>query len=201
MLAREAGAPPRVDHQMQRLLGIALFGLLSLGANATASACEVSVPLKLDDVRYADQVVVGRISHYRIVRDMQFRHKMLADPTLSADERKFYSGSAGLISDYARFDIDVDEVLVGRAPHRMTVTWDASTFAEPDTMPAGPFLIALRTGLSTIPPLRGPSGTHLPNPDLARPTVLQAACSEAFIFESASDQARKIRAILKLHRS
>lgn len=75
------------------------------------------------DVNYADVVVVGRIANYRIVRDEAFRRRMLASPRLSADMRRIYEDPRqSLMSDYARFDIFVDEVLVGRTPRRLSVT-------------------------------------------------------------------------------
>ena len=70
-----------------------------------------------------------------------------------------------LLPDYARFDVQVKEVLVGRAPNRLSVTWDNSTFGEPEQMAAGPYLIALRRPGSASPPLRGPSATIFPTPD------------------------------------
>jgi hypothetical protein len=151
----------------------------------------------LEDVNYADVVVVGRISNYRIVRDEAFRRRMLASPRLSAEMRRIYEDRRQrLLPDHARFDILVDEVLVGRAPRRLSVTWDNSTFGEPDRMPAGSYLVALRRPASPIPPLRGPSATIMPNPDPNSLTLLQAPCSSAFIYEIGTEQARNVRRIL-----
>jgi hypothetical protein len=101
-----------------------------------------------------------------------------------------------LMSDYAAFEVQVDKVLLGKAPHRLSVTWDNSTFGEPKSMGAGPYLFALRRPSSPTPPLRGPSATILPNREPGSLTVLQAPCSSPFIFEGASRQAREIRQIL-----
>lgn len=165
----------------------------------TAShACRVYVRATLEDVRFADVVVVGRVSGYRIVRDEAFRRRMLASPRLSPDLRKIYSDPREtLLSDYARFEIRVEEVLAGSAPGRLSVTWDNSTFGEPDRMAPGPYLIALRRPTSARPPLRGPSATILPNPDPKALTLLQAPCSGAFIYEVGSEEARTIRNLLK----
>jgi hypothetical protein len=154
-----------------------------------------------EDVRFADVVVVGRVVNYRIVRDEAFRRKMLSSPHLSADMRKIYADpKQGLLSDYARFDIQVEEVLVGRAPKKLSVTWDNSTFGEPDRMAAGPYLIALHRPNSPIPPLRGPSATIFPSPDPRTLTLLQAPCSSAFIYEVGSQEADSIRKILDSQR-
>src|SRR5687767_519913 len=102
---------------------------------------------ELPDVRFADVVVVGRIANYRIVLDQEIRgqrRQSLAKPNLSPYLRRLYETQTSFLSDYARFDILVDEVLVGRAGRRLTVTWNNSTFSEPASMAAGPFLIALR---------------------------------------------------------
>ncbi|MBV9931921.1 MAG: hypothetical protein JO013_13390 [Alphaproteobacteria bacterium] len=156
----------------------------------------------LDDVRFADVVVVGRVANYRIIRDQAFRDRMLASPKLPADMRKFYQDPRGkLLPDYARFDVRVDEVLAGRAGRTLSVTWDNSTFSEPDTMPAGPYLIALRRPGSPVPPLRGPSGTIFPAPDKHALALLQAPCSIPFLYEVASDQARAIRGLIKSRRA
>jgi hypothetical protein len=169
---------------------------LVLAASEPAFACIVHSPIKLEDVRYADLVVVGRIHNYQVVRDEAFRQRMLGDPNLPASLRKIYEGSNSLLSDYARFDIVVDDVLRGSASDRISVTWDNSTFGEPETLPAGPFLVALRMSSSASPPLRGPSATILPTPDSSLHTLLQAPCSSPFLFEIGSDAANDVRRVL-----
>lgn len=159
-----------------------------------AHACIVPVRPTLEDVRFADVVVVGRVTNYRIVRDEAFRRRMLASRDLLASVRRRYEDPrVGLMSDYARFDIQVQEVLVGRASRTLAVTWDNSTFGEPDTMAAGSYLVALRRPTSASPPLRGPSATIFRNSDRLSLTVLQAPCSSPFIYEVASPQARTLR--------
>jgi len=164
---------------------------------SAAQACRVRAPPTLEDVRYADVVVMGRIANYRIVRDEAFRRRMLASPRLSPEERRRYRDPRqGFMSDYARFEILVDEALVGRAPRRLSVTWDNSTFGEPERLAPGPYLIALRRPASPRPPLRGPSATIGPNPDRNALTLLQAPCSNPFLYEAGSAQARTIRRLL-----
>ncbi|SRR5258705_4687304 len=174
--------------------------VLVVSASEPAFACRAYSPIVLDDIRYADVVLVGRISGYQIVRDEAFRQRMLSNPNLAPDLRRIYEGRHSLLSDYARFEIQVDEVLVGSAPRRLSVTWDNSTFGEPEQMAPGPFLIALRQSSSILPPLRGPSATVLPNAEPNLYTVLQAPCSRPFLFESTSNEASIVRRIVKAQR-
>ena len=131
-----------------------------------AYACRYDAPLVLDDVRSADLVVVGRIKKYRKLRN------------------------------YARFSIDVREFIKGNGPSKLIVTWNNSTFGEPDKLPSGPFLIALRWPNSKELPLRGPSATVFRSPEPDVLTVLQAPCSRPFIFESRGAEAVTVRSIL-----
>lgn len=180
---------------------LALLGALAtMTAVAPAQACRINAPLKIEDVQFADVVLVGRVANYRIVRDHEFRRKMLKSPHLTADMRKHYGPRTSLMSDYARFDVVVDEVLLGTAPRRVPVTWDNSTFGEPETMAAGPFLIALRRPTSRIPPLRGPSATIMPNREPGLLTMLQAPCSSPFMFPGNGDHARTIRRMMAVRR-
>jgi hypothetical protein len=173
----------------------ALF--IPLVVSEPAYACRMPAALVLDDVKHADLVLVGRISNYTIVRNNAERQRMLSLPNLSPEMQKLYRDpKQSLLWDYARFDVQVDEVLVGKAPRRLSVTWDNSTFGEPSKLPSGPYLIALRDSDSRIPPVRGPSATIEPARERGRLTVLQAPCAKAFIFESTSDNARAIRKIL-----
>lgn len=157
----------------------------------------MTVPVKLEDVRYADVVVIGHIHDYRIVRDGAFRKRMMALPDLPLGMREMYQDpKKNLLSDYARFNVEVEQTLVGRVAGKISVTWDNSTFGEPEQMEPGRYLIALRRPTSTLPPLRGPSATTLPNPDPTALTLLQAPCSSAFIYRIESEQARTIRSML-----
>ena len=165
-------------------------------APGVAHACMVQTMPDPEDVRHADIVVVGQISNYEIILDEAFRRKKLSRPDLSPQLRAHHEEQKGVLSDYARFDIHVDEVLHGEAQQKLTVTWDNSTFAEPKKMAAGPFLIALRDPGSARPLLKGPSATILPNLDPEHLTVLQAPCSNPFIFDDKSDDASTIRQIL-----
>jgi hypothetical protein len=80
----------------------ALFVAMALAA-APAHACIRLVP----DIEYAD-VVVGRVDDCELV------------------------GKADHMGSYAKFDVLVDEVLLGDASDEISVTWSNSTFTLPD---------------------------------------------------------------------
>ena len=101
------------------------------------------------------------------------------------------------MGDYARFDIRVGEVLAGRAPRTVRVTWSNSTFGLPKALAGGTMLIALAKPGGKRPPLRGPSATIMPNREPNLPTVLQAPCASPFMFAANSNEARAIRRILR----
>jgi len=164
----------------------ATFAFVIFSASEPANACMAEAPLLLRDVKYADVVVIGRIENYQIIRDQEGRKKL---PWLSESD-------ALILTDYARFNVHVDEVLFGEAPKMLTVTWDNSTFEEPKSMPPGPYLLALRHPQSDLPPLRGPSATIMPNKEPQALTVLQAPCAPAFIIKSGSKDALAVRKIL-----
>jgi len=181
---------------MPRLYLVAAI-IACLVPGVPAHACRAPAELRLDDIRYASTVVVGRIVNYRLIRDEAFRRKILASPRLSRAQRKFYKAPDSLLTvDYARFGIVVDEVLAGRAAGTIAVTWGSPTLGGPSGMASGRFLIALRDPASPIPPIRGPSATVLPARDPKSLTVLQAPCSGPFIFGAGSAEAREVRTIL-----
>lgn len=173
--------------------------VIILSANP-ASACRLAASLNLDDIKYASVVVVGRVLDYEIVLDQAVRKERKEMLDRSADKStKFWrlmSEQKDFLSDYARFRVLVDEVLVGQPASVISITWDNSTFGEPEKMKEGPYLIGLREPGSKSPPLRGPSATILPSPESKSLVVLQAPCAPAFILEATSAEARKIREML-----
>ncbi|HKO89444.1 MAG TPA: hypothetical protein VJU83_13125 [Burkholderiales bacterium] len=181
---------------------VVIFSMLL--AAKPASACMMMAELRLEDIKFASVVVVGRITNYEIVRDMEFRKRYKEGLERSKDKTSEHwkteyaratSETERFLSDYARFNVLVDEVLAGQPPKVITVTWNNSTFGEPQQMAEGPFLIALRDPRSESPPLRGPSATIV-QPQERALTVLQAPCAGAFIFHAHSADARKAREIL-----
>lgn len=179
-------------HLRPAALAISFLALTAVGV--PAQACMALAPLVVEDIKYADVVVIGRIANYTMVLDPVAREnlKALADaPDAAPELRELYLKERSFLTDYVRFDVLVDEVLVGTASETLTVTWDNSTFSEPESLPSGPLLIALHDpSKGRMLPLRAPSTTIMPNPEPTALTVLQAPCSEAFIFEMASPEAR-----------
>lgn len=171
--------------------------ILLVTSPSLADACRISKPPKFDQVGDADVVLIGRLENYRIIRDQAFRKEMLASPQLSAEARRFYEyPKQGLLPDYARFDVQVEQVLAGHVSSRVSVVWNNSMFPEPDSMPAGSYLIALRrSNLSdSFPSDSSAKGSASADDDAL--TVLQAPCSPAFIYGAESGEAKAILSAL-----
>ena len=203
---RQVGFTPRIisgyyaGYSMRNYLYFIVITLATILAAKPASACLGGSTLKLDDIKHASVVVIGRIVDYEIVLDQKVRKERKEMLDRSTDKSSAYwrlmSEQKGFLSDYARFRVLVDKVLVGKSPKIISVTWRNSTFGEPETMGKGPYLIGLRVPGSKIPPLRGPSATILPSPDPKSLTVLQAPCAPPFILESTSVEAKTIEEML-----
>jgi hypothetical protein len=174
--------------------------LATILAAKPANTCLAAGGLNLDDIKYASVVVIGRIVDYKIVLDQKVRKERKEILDRSTDKSSEYwrmmSEQKHFLSDYARFKVVVDKVIVGKSPNVISVTWDNSTFGEPEQMKKGLYLIGLREPGSKSPPLRGPSATILPSPNPKSLTVLQAPCAPAFILESASAEAKAIKKML-----
>lgn len=168
-----------------------------MASSNSASACVTRARLDLADIKHADVVVIGRISDYEHVLDPDAR-KRREDMMRTAPEplRAILGKQSSFLSDYVRFQVNVDEVLSGDAPNVFPVTWDNSTFGEPDTIKPGSYLIAVRKSEAQRPPLRGASATIMPTPEPDKMTVLQAPCASAFLFNAESEEAQGIRRIL-----
>ena len=181
----------------------AASALAMIAIAVPAQACTVSVEVDPADVEYADMVVVGRIGNYRIVPGpaaREERRRWLAEsPVMPADERSRLERRASFIGDQARFEIAVDEVLLGNAADSIAVTSETSLFGEPGTMPAGRVLVALRDGRTR--PLRRLRSADLVDPHPGLLTVLQAQCSGPFLFPSTSEHAGTVRRLLAERRT
>ncbi len=153
----------------------------------------------MNDIKLADVVVIGRIVDYQIVLDPKARenNRKSVEGIKNSKTSEPLSNVRRFISDYAKFDVLVEEVVKGTATERMTATWDNSTFGEPESIPPGPYLIAFRYAQSAAPPLGGPSAIIMPTPIPEVPTVLQALCARAFIFKSDSTEAIEARGLLR----
>jgi hypothetical protein len=187
------------DCSMRNCLYAIAFSLSVILLAKPTNACMTMEAIKLDDIKYASVVVIGRITNYEVVLDQavrQERKKELARPNLPPEYRKALSRQKSFMSDYAHFNVLVDEVLVGAPPQVLSVTWDNSTFGEPKKLDEGPFLIALRKQDAQTPPLRGPSATILPVPEPQSLTILQAPCAPPFMLKATSAETKKVRDLL-----
>jgi len=144
---------------MKRRLAVVLASVISLTTSAVANACRVPARFDPTYVRHAGIVVIGRVVDYR---------------------------KLDAVANYARFEIIVDEVLVGVAPHRLSATWRNSTFERPEALPSEPMLIALRDTRATMKP----------HSEQRSEEVLQATCSTAFMLLNGSDGAKAVRRAL-----
>jgi hypothetical protein len=186
---------------MRRILVYgAVLGCL-VASSHPADACIAKARLNLADVKYADAVVIGRVSDYEHVLDSGAR-KRHEDMVRTASEplKAILGKQSGFLSDYVRFQVHVDEVLSGDAPDVFVVTWDNSTFGEPEMIEPDSYLIAVRKPGSQRPPLRGASATIGPTPEPDKMTVLQAPCASAFFFPAESENAQDVRRILRTDR-
>lgn len=160
-------------------------------------ACRMTVPINIDDVELAELIVIGTVRNYEVVLDAEARDLRQDEIPRLADDvtsqiKKILVSQKSFLSDYARFEIHVEEVLKGESSDKVTAVWDNSTFSEPDRLKDKKYLIALVSPTSPKPPLRGPSATILPHPDGENFSVLQAPCSTAFLFEADSSAANEV---------
>lgn len=143
----------------------AVMALPMMLASEPALACRFHREPNLNEVKQADVVVIGKITEYQVIR---------------------HEG----VASYSRFIVQVDQEIVGKVSDRFPVTWQNSTFGQPEKMAEGPYLIALNAG-STDNYITG-SPHREPNVM----SVLQEPCSRALMFEVSSHEARITQDIL-----
>jgi len=171
-----------------RGIGLALL-LLFVASAQSAKACNSGdAEFALEDIKQADLVVVGRIANYRVLPDLRdpvahMRRYELLQEALKATPEQMESlrRSNYSLSDFASFEIQVEHVLKGEASKTINVRWQNETFREPEAMPPGPYVIALRAPKLSAPPAQN----HF--------TIFQASCSRAYIFTSESKEAAQAR--------
>jgi len=143
---------------MLKILG----ALLAMGVSQSW-ACLVPREWDINDLHFADVVVVGEVERFG-----ELRHQRVIDPALEP--------YMGLRRADIVIDITVSETLRGNAAGRISAimlgTWTSS---EPPTMRRGPSMIALRGPFVTVQPT--------PEPDLF--TLLQSYCAGLFILDIA----------------
>lgn len=171
---------------------IAAFGLAAVFAAGAAAACIISDGFRPETVAGSDLVVVGRISNYRLIADKPMREAKRKDFYRSGrweDLADSFAAPGKLPADYARFDIEVDEVLAGKTAKRLTVIWYGAASGQARTRPSGPLLIALQRPVSVFP--------ASPPPEPQRLQVVHPFCGQAYLFPAASGEAGSIRQFLK----
>ncbi|MDA7788027.1 hypothetical protein N8940_02205 [Sphingomonadaceae bacterium] len=178
---------------MLKKLGILFASLTVLLVSGKVEACGFYVPPELENIADADLVVIGNLSNYRINRDMEFREERLADPETPVHLRQLYEDPKGSIgSDFSTFNVEVKEVLVGKTSKTVIpVSWENSTFNQPEKMDAGSYLIGLVyppdiSKRKYVPRYLKAGNMH----------PLQRPCSSAFIMAADNPSYNEVRNIL-----
>ena len=177
-------------------------GCVLMGGNA--KACFPPVKFDPSYIEQADIVVTGSVVNFHIVIDLEARAQQDRDdekrnsfilekyPQLYKDlflERITYP------SDYARFEIEVDEVLRGTVPPgRLTAFRSGLFHKQRERLGRGPFLIALRN-LTPSPGKPSAKIRAMSEPNLL--SVVSPACTQDFIFDVTAQRAVEIRSKLE----
>lgn len=164
--------------------GGAIFGgILLMVSPLAAQACGLRYGLDLADVIYADVVVIGRASYYRI--------EELALPG-TRDTHTF-----------ARFDIQVDRVLKGEAPAIIpTALGRDPAHSIPEKMTAELQLFALHNqALGSPRPPHSDLGTLRPLVELVEQfNIMDAPCAPPFILDALGAEASEVTGVLALEK-
>ncbi len=157
-------------------------------------ACTSAVEFIPEDVKYADIVVLGTVQNFNSVLDLDARRRR-AEFKEAVRGTKLYdilNKSSGVSTDYALFDVHVDDVLKGSAGEVISIT--AQPF--PKISPSGQYLIAIRHIRSELPPLRTAAATVF-TPEGSEYTVLSAPCAPHFFLDPKSEEAKLVMDVLK----
>lgn len=179
-------------HPFIRFTGVTL---VMLSAVQSASGCRMRMERQLEFIDRADIVVSGEIANYEIVLDPNIREtneQRLAEPNVPLETREMIETSSYYLSDYARFDVLVQEAIVGAPPTELSVVWNNSTYGEPMSMPSGPYLLALKKR-PEIDPVAAAASRQPIMSDPASFEVLQQDCRSAFILNEGSPEAEAAR--------
>ena len=182
---------------MKKGHGITTAFAVSLTLAAPGQACIMPVPFDINDVKKADIVVLGRIKNYEIVQDQKARKRrtelLAGDTTMSPESRKVMEEQKYFQTDYARFEIHVDEAIKGSPPKVIGLTWNNS--GKPKPGKSDVLLFALKS-----------YEPRAPSPELSSKTgsmagqriysILGHPCSGAFILEPAKENISSVRAAL-----
>ncbi len=164
----------------RRWSAAAALGICAALAGGEAEACLGPRPIDMTEILHADLVVVGRVAEFTAERK---------GPAQAPGGGAYMK----TIGD-AIMTIEVEEILRGEAPERLTAVWPSSSgpgAGPPSSAPSGLHLI----GLSAAGALqdRGFQPTF-DRPDL--PTVLQPPCSMGLVFAEGSEDAAEARRLL-----
>jgi hypothetical protein len=154
-----------------------------------AFACSMVAPRILEDVLYADIVVIGQIKSS--ARILPREHYVYCKLNKVFNAKK--CAEKNYMTDYYRITISVGEVIIG-LPARTLVFTSAYV---PDKRSTISYLIALQSSNSKQLPLRGPSATIFPSPEPNIPRLLGAPCAPSFLIEGDKPDVTTIRQILK----
>jgi hypothetical protein len=138
----------------------------------------------------------------RPLKATQEREDWLAkSPQMPTEWLRSLETLKNFLSDYARFDVQVDELLRGTAARTLSVRWDNSTFSKPNSMASGPFVIALRYATSPLPRPHGSRTANLPIPEPALPIVFKRLARRSSYFQPAAATLRRFELCSKANHS
>lgn len=159
----------------------------SLLTVASAGACPIYIEPKLSDARQADAVVVGYVTKH--VREASPERKASTEEWLAnnSNASRAERRNARNATDRARLTVEIDHVITGTVPSRITVYWYRMLNNGPPEYINGGFVFALR---------RAPPSTSAEAPDTY--AVMQGTCEGAMVFRRGGPAANAIREMFGL---
>lgn len=170
---------------------------LALASPYPVQACQGYEAPQLQEAQNADAVVIGRIYNYRIIRNDYFRKRELARNNLTQQKRKMYMDPKRILgADYARFDVQVEKTISGKAAKTITVTQIIARNFKQDPKWTRRYLMALYRPFPVSTPTAGKNPERLIDPRFTTWYIPQPPCSAALMFDSESEDAKAIRKLL-----
>ncbi|WP_295214262.1 hypothetical protein [uncultured Brevundimonas sp.] len=152
-------------------------GFAALAASS-AQACIIHTELRLNDVREADAIAVGKVIKFQTQSPPE---SSLLEKWLRGIESRRNVTDAEDWTDRTRVTFRVREVISGRLPSTVVIDWPLDSNNGPPERMSGNYLFAVRdrpdTAESLIP-------TH---------ELLHQSCSGSFVFRRGSSAANTIR--------
>lgn len=170
--------------------------LASVFVPETAEACRVYRPPPLELAVEAELVVIGHVKSYQFFRDQELRKERLGAPGLSDETRESFADPNRILrQDAVRFEIEVEEVIVGSAPNSISAVGDAGIVLAEGRLAPGRYLMVLhRLGTMVVSGNDANLWRYF-EPDAW--TFLQPLCQGPFIFEADGQEARTILELLQ----